>query len=289
MFGGLVYHIFMPIPVVKSPVDAPAETLPYRRPAPDHAVAPSNVLATPETFCMTDTSAASTVNSAPHEIETVYTTAAPQGEETDWLTAVRNLRQSNRKLLEQIEQLEGMIVALRSENASYQERFRGQGLKLVQQEDDLQVARDRVGSLFEQLENSHQIGQRQQVLVETLSQKLEIAQTIVAELEGENTQLKHQQLEQQQRLQKTEAVAQELYRRLKQHLSQARGPEGVATPAAEAEDDDSNDYGDSPMSGPLEFEVEPIRSHWPAPAVQAAAELKANPPTAIDLPKFGRK
>jgi DNA repair exonuclease SbcCD ATPase subunit len=239
---------------------------------------------------MTDTSTPFTVNSQPNDIETVYTTAAPQGESTDWLTAVRNLRQSNRKLLDQIEQLESQIVELRSENSSYQERCRMQGLKIVQQDDDLQIARDRVGSLFEQLENSHQIGQRQQILVETLSQKLEIAQTIVAEIEGENIQLKQLQADQDQRLRKTEAVAQELYRRLKQQVEQ-HAPETStgegSIPKVQATDND--EFADSTLSGPLEFEVEPIRSAWPAPAVQAAAELKAKPHTPLELPKFGKK
>lgn len=240
---------------------------------------------------MTDSSTPFTVNSQPSDIETVYTTAASQGESTDWLTAVRNLRQSNRKLVEQIEQLESQIVELRSENTSYQERCRMHGLKIVQQEDDLQVARDRVGSLFEQLENSHQIGQRQQVLVETLSQKLEIAQTIVAEIEGENIQLKLLQTDQEQRLHKTEAVAQELYRRLKQQ-SEYNSPEADTAdgniPRVPA-DEDNEGSAESSLLGSLEFEVEPIRCAWPAPAVQAAAELKAKPQIPLELPKFGKK
>lgn len=243
--------------------------------------------ATPN-LAMTDVSTPFTVESQPSDIETVYTTAAPQGESTDWLTAVRNLRQSNRKLLEQIELLEAQMVELRSENSSYQERCRTQGLKIVQQDDDLQIARDRVSSLFEQLENSHQIGQRQQVLVETLSQKLEIAQTIVAEIEGENIQLKQAQADREQRLRKTEAVAQELYRRLKQQVENhptAATDSGI--PKVQATD--GEDYGESTLSGPLEFEVEPIRSAWPAPAVQAAAELKAKPHAPLELPKFGKK
>jgi hypothetical protein len=242
-------------------------------------------------LAMTDVSTPFTVNSQPSDIETVYTTAAPQGESTDWLTAVRNLRQSNRKLLEQIEQLEIQLVELRSENSSYQERCRTQGLKIIQQDDDLQIARDRVSSLFEQLENSHQIGQRQQVLVETLSQKLEIAQTIVAEIEGENNQLKQEQADREQRLRKTEAVAQELYRRLKHQVESNATTETAATDSGipKVQATDHEDYGESTLSGPLEFEVEPIRSAWPAPAVQAAAELKAKPHAPLELPKFGKK
>jgi DNA repair exonuclease SbcCD ATPase subunit len=249
--------------------------------------------ATSQITAMTDASSPFTVNSSAGDIETVYTTAAPQGESTDWLTAVRNLRQSNRKLLDQIEAMEAQMAELRNENTTYQERFRSQGLKIVQQDDDLQIARERVGSLFEQLENSHQIGQRQQILVETLSQKLEIAQTIVAEIEGENNQLKQSHGEQEHRLRKTEAVAQELYRRLKQQVSaQSSGDLSGAIPKMQPQsqpESHHDEFDDSPLSGPLEFEVEPIRTAWPAPAVQAAAELKAKPPTTLDLPKFGKR
>jgi DNA polymerase III alpha subunit len=227
------------------------------------------------------------------DVETVYTTAASQGEATDWLTVVRNLRQSNRKLLEQVEELEANIVEAKDEALFHQERSRGQGIKIVQQEDDLKVAQERVSHLFEQLENSHRIGQRQQVLIETLSQKLEIAQMVITEMETENQQLKQLQADASQKLSKAEAVAQELYRRLKQHvqgLGEPAPPVNNSIPKVQPrvweEDDDDDDLAFSSLSEPLEFEAEVIQPGWPAPAVEAAAELKAKPPNAIDLPKF---
>jgi DNA polymerase III alpha subunit len=241
---------------------------------------------------MSDVSSPSPVSSPAIDVETVYTTASPQGESTDWLTVVKNLRLTNRKLLDQIEALEVSLVAVKQESINNQERCRAQGIKIVQQEDDLQAARDRVAALFEQLENSHQIGQRQQVLVETLSQKLEIAQTIVGELDSENAQLRQNQTEQAQKLYKTEAVAQELYRRLKsQPAAEPAAPtsnvQRVQIAEDTAEHQDSSDAG--PHSGPLEFEMEPIRPSWPAPAVEAAAEMKARPNTPLELPKFAKK
>lgn len=243
---------------------------------------------------MTDAFQPPSAQSASTDIETVYTTAAPQGESTDWLTVVRNLRQSNRKLLEQVEALEQTVIAAKNDALSHQERSRILGIKVIQQGDDLQVAQERVSNLFEQLETSHQIGQRQQILVETLSQKLEIAQTVIADLESENNQIKQTQAEQAQRLSKAEAVAQELYRRLKQQLSDQSSTalppthnstiSRVPTPETTADD-----FDESTLSGPLEFEVESIHSNWPAPAIEAAAEIKARPNTAIDLPKFNKK
>jgi DNA polymerase III alpha subunit len=221
------------------------------------------------------------------EVETIYTTAAPQGESTDWLTVVRNLRLTNRKLLDQIEALENSLVAAKQDSVAQQERSRVQGIKIVQQEDDLQAARERVSALFEQLENSHQIAQRQQVLVETLSQKLEIAQTIVGEMDAENAQLRQNYTEQSQKLHKTEAVAQELYRRLKQQSEAVQPEQSTSNIPRVMVNEESDD--DNPDSGPLEFEMEPIRTSWPAPAVEAAAELKSRPSNTIDLPKFAKK
>jgi chromosome segregation ATPase len=222
------------------------------------------------------------------DVETVYTTASPQGESTDWLTVVKNLRLTNRKLLDQIEALEVNLVATKQEVINHQERSRAQGIKIVQQDDDLQAARDRVAALFEQLENSHQIGQRQQVLVETLSQKLELAQTIVGEIDSENAQLRQNFTEQSHKLYKTEAVAQELYRRLKSQQANETAP---MTPTSDIQRvqiaEDTID--ESPISGALEFEMEPMRSSWPAPAVEAAAEMKTRPNNTLELPKFTKK
>lgn len=243
---------------------------------------------------MTDASQPFPAQAHSDKIETVYTTVASQGESTDWLTVVRNLRQGNRKLLEQIEVLEMTIAEIRHESLSHQERSQMQGVKIIQQDDDLKLSQERVGNLFEQLENSHRIGQRQQILVETLSQKMEIAQSVISEMEAENQQLKQQQHESAQKLSKAEAVAQELYRRLKQHVQGLAAAEllddnsgGAAAPGS-ANYDDDEELANAP-SGPLKFEVEFVPSGWPAPAVKAAAELKANPPTSIDLPKFQKK
>jgi chromosome segregation ATPase len=196
---------------------------------------------------MSDVSSTSPVSPPAVDVETIYTTVSSQGESTDWLTVVKNLRLTNRKLLDQIEALEVNLVAAKQESIAHQERCRSQGIKIVQQDDDLQAARERVTALFEQLENSHQIGQRQQVLVETLSQKLEIAQTIVGELDTENAQLRQNHTEQAQKLYKTEAVAQELYRRLKNQPAAEPATANSDIQRVQIAEDtaDSNDNSDS--------------------------------------------
>ena len=73
--------------------------------------------------------------------------------------------------------------------------------------------------MFQQLETSHQIGQRQQTLVETLSQQLEIVQTIVPQLESEHEQLTQKYQQQSHKLHQTEQVVIELHRQLQLHAT----------------------------------------------------------------------
>ena len=251
---------------------------------------------------MTDASQPFSAQVPSDEIETVYVTVASQGESTDWLTVVRNLRQGNRKLLEQVEVLELTIAAIKHESQSHQERSQMQGIKIIQQDDDLKLAQEQAQNLFGQLENSHRIGQRQQIMVETLSQKLEIAQAVINDLEAENQQLKQQQAGSAQKLSKAEAVAQELYRRLKQlqglpviesiaepiaNNIAVHAAEQISTPPSSHTHNDQESTNS--LSGPLKFEVDFVPPGWPLPAVQAAAELKTTPPTSIDLPKFQKR
>jgi hypothetical protein len=148
-------------------------------------------------------------------IETVYTTVAAQHDRTDWLTVVSNLRQINRQLVEEIARLEQSLASAKQTLHNQQEANQAHEITILQQQDELNVARDRVGALFQQLESSHQIGQRQQTLIETLSQQLEIVQTIVPQIEAEHEDLRQKYQQQAQKLTKTEQVAVELHRRLK--------------------------------------------------------------------------
>jgi hypothetical protein len=160
-------------------------------------------------------SAENQLNPADKAIETVYTTIESQPDQTDWLTVVSNLRQINRQLVEQIARLEQALASAKQSMHTYKEEKQTHEITILQQQDDLRLAHERVGALFQQLETSHQIGQRQQTLIETLSQQLEITQAIVPQLEAENTELQQKIQQQQQKLAKTEQVALELHRRMK--------------------------------------------------------------------------
>ncbi len=148
-------------------------------------------------------------------IETIYTTVESQQDRTDWLTVVSNLRQINRQLLEEIARLEQALASAKQSLHVHKETNQTHEITILQQQDELRITHDRVGALFQQLETSHQIGQRQQILIETLSQQLEITQAIVPQIEAEHDEICQKYQQQSQKLTKTEQVAIELHRRLK--------------------------------------------------------------------------
>jgi hypothetical protein len=162
-------------------------------------------------------------------IETIYTTVESQRDQTDWLTVVSNLRQINRQLLEEIARLEQALASAKQSLHVHKEANQTHEITILQQQDELRIAHDRVGALFQQLENSHQIGQRQQTLIETLSQQLEITQAIVPQIEAEHDELCQKYQQQSQKLTKTEQVAIELHRRLKLLQANTVGKETSTT------------------------------------------------------------
>jgi hypothetical protein len=164
------------------------------------------------------------------DIETVYTTVESQADRTDWLTVVSNLRQINRQLVEKIARLEQALASCTQKLHNHQEESHTHEITILQQQDELKITHDRVEVLFQQLENSHQIAQRQQTLIETLSQQLEISQAVIPQLEAENEELSQQLQQQSQKLIKTERVAIELHRRLKLQITAASQPSLPAAP-----------------------------------------------------------
>ena len=164
------------------------------------------------------------------DIETVYTTVESQADRTDWLTVVSNLRQINRQLVEKIARLEQALASCTQKLHNHQAESHTHEITILQQQDELKITHDRVEVLFQQLENSHQIAQRQQTLIETLSQQLEISQAVMPQLEAENEELSQQLQQQSQKLIKTERVAIELHRRLKLQITAASQPSLPAAP-----------------------------------------------------------
>ncbi len=196
-----------------------------------------------------------TPGKADQSIETVYTTVESQRDQTDWLTVVSNLRQVNRQLVEEIARLEQALASAKQTLHTHQEASQSHEITILQQQDELAINQDRVSALFQQLETSHQIGQRQQTLIETLSEQLEIVRSIVPQIESEHDQLRQQYQQQSQKLIKTERVAVELHRRLKLQAggaNQLTVATEITPKLNSAIDDDATN--DAPVSGVLTLE-----------------------------------
>jgi hypothetical protein len=152
--------------------------------------------------------------SATPEVETIYTVVESQEDRTDWLTVVSNLRQEHQKLRKEIAIGEQTLATVQQNLHICREEKQAHEIAILQQQDEIKASQERITALFSQLETSHQIGQRQQTLVETLSQQLEITQAIVPALEAENNELRQQNQHQSQQLIKAEQIIRELHRRL---------------------------------------------------------------------------
>jgi hypothetical protein len=172
-------------------------------------------------------------NSPNPEIETIYTTVESQEDRTDWLTVVSNLRQEHQKLRKEIAIGEQTLAQVQQNLHTCKEEKQAHEISILQQQDEIKAAQERVSALFGQLETSHQIGQRQQTLIETLSQQLEITQAIVPALEAENNELRQQNQYQSQQLTKAEQIIRELHRRLiddRPTTDNLAVPEPITTP-----------------------------------------------------------
>ena len=143
-----------------------------------------------------------------------------QSEENDWLTVIKNLRQRNRALIKQVSELEQALRDYQEAIHSQQARSQAQETLLVQQKEVLDASEQQVSRLFHELESSHKVAQRQQVLIETLSHQLESSQQRLADLERESTLTHERYQEQSNRLSQSENLCQELHIRLQRQQRQ---------------------------------------------------------------------
>jgi hypothetical protein len=149
--------------------------------------------------------------------------------ESDLFVLAQKLRQRNRTLQDQVAQLQESLqiaeekLLRQSEQFSEQESIRSQevGTILSQQTAEADYANEQVGRLLQELEISHQLAQRQQILIETLSSELQISQERVAQLERECALTQQQYNEQCHELLQSENRCQELNTRLQRQQRQA--------------------------------------------------------------------
>jgi hypothetical protein len=162
-------------------------------------------------------------NHSLHEIDALIDASDQQSrqlEENDWLTVIKNLRQRNRALIKQVNELEKGLRDYQEAIGSQQTRSQAQETLLVQQKEVLDASEQQVSRLFHELESSHKVAQRQQVLIETLSHQLESSQQRLVDLERESTLTHERYQEQSNRLSQAENLCQELHIRLQRQQRQ---------------------------------------------------------------------
>jgi hypothetical protein len=136
--------------------------------------------------------------------ESVHQTEPP--ELADLVSLIQELNQCNSALLDRVSQLED---ALEQNHSSLP------GIKSSEpMPQNLSKAQEQLTTLYNQLEFAHQTNQRQQILLETLTDQLEASQERVAQLERETSLLQQRYTEQSQVLVQTEGNCRDLQTRL---------------------------------------------------------------------------
>lgn len=172
----------------------------------------------------TDASSNSNLNSPSNE-----TVPKNGSKESDLFVLAQKLRQRNRTLQDQVVQLQESLRAAeeklysQDQQFSEQESIRSQevGTIISQQNAETSYANEQAGRLLHELENSHQLAQRQQILIETLSTELQTNQERIAQLERECALIQQQYNEQCHELLQSESRCQELNTRLLRQQRQA--------------------------------------------------------------------
>jgi hypothetical protein len=155
--------------------------------------------------------------------EMVPTTAATQSLSQQGIQGIdptHNLISRNRNLLQQVGQLEQAIRQYQEELQFQQARSQTQESLLLQHKELLKASEDQVNRLFKELESSHQINQRQQILIETLSNQVETAHERLAQIERDCALTQQRYHEQFHQLQQTETTCEELQVRLERQQQQ---------------------------------------------------------------------
>jgi hypothetical protein len=166
----------------------------------------------------------SSTNSPPSGSEMVATSTDTKSLSQHGIRGIEpthSLIDRNRNLLQQVGQLEQALRQYQEELQFQQARAQTQETQLLQHKELLKASEDQVNRLFKELESSHQINQRQQILVETLSTQLEASQERLALLERECALTQQRNHEQSLQLQQTETSCEELQVRLERQQKQA--------------------------------------------------------------------
>ncbi|HBK66050.1 MAG TPA: hypothetical protein DD000_21825, partial [Cyanobacteria bacterium UBA11166] len=143
-----------------------------------------------------------------------------RNKDADWFALVQKMRQRNRRLFEQVNQLKQALKDKQQGLAAELMRSQERDALLAIQAEEIQVLQGQLTRLFQTLESSHQSGQRQQILIETLSEQLQSSQERVAQLERECSLTQQRYNEQSHQLVQEANACRELKIRLQRQQQQ---------------------------------------------------------------------
>ncbi|MEM9540650.1 MAG: hypothetical protein AAGA60_14245 [Cyanobacteria bacterium P01_E01_bin.42] len=215
--------------------------------------------------------------------EEIFTNNPHTVNEADWFTLARKLRQRNRELLKKVATLEQALTQTREDLETERRRSRQNSLPSSKPDPELLEAQAQVELLFQELEASHHVAQRQHSLIETLTSQLEVAQTNIAQLERECALVRQRYEEQSQLLVQASDNSQQLRDRLsrqQEHTQQFKAvlDKYLSLPPASS----------APPS-PFEREggetIENFSSNFPAPPPPAGMRSPEMLPPAPPAPK----
>lgn len=117
--------------------------------------------------------------------EVIDTDREERNKDADWFALAQKMRQRNRRLFEQVNELKQALKEKQQGLTAELMRSQERDSLLTRQAEEIQILQGQLSRLFQTLESSHQSAQRQQILIETLSEQLQSSQERVAQLERE--------------------------------------------------------------------------------------------------------
>jgi len=132
----------------------------------------------------------------------------------EWFALAQKLRLDNHRLQQQVTQLQQALQEKQQELNGQAKQLREYDKLLSTKDLELNTVQEQLTRLFHTLESSHQSGQRQQILVETLSEQLQSSQDQVARLEQDYSQTQQRYNEQSHQLVQLKDTCRELRTRL---------------------------------------------------------------------------
>jgi len=180
---------------------------------PIEAFEPINTTSENHPSSSESTETADSTNKIP-DISEIYETETSDFDVLELVNLSEALQQQNNDLLSHVQDVERVLDECNRALESQIKRSQTAETKLAEQSKELNTTQEQLGRLFRELEASHQVAQRQQILIETLNHQLQSSQERVAELERQCAFIQQRYNEQSQLLLQTENTRQELQDRL---------------------------------------------------------------------------